>query len=463
MAKPKRMPFSFPEHTYFVTSKCWGGQHLLQSERNARLLLDTIFKYREQGKYLLHAFVIMPDHMHVLLSPLEITLERAVQLIKGGYSYRVSKELGSRRELWQRGFSDHRIRDRDDFQNHIGYIHRNPVKRGLCVSPEQFSYSSANGTLELDPLPQWLKPDANSVVAARINSCPDNRAYRRDKDRNATVFSASRSSEQEKFGLSTTLDIPVIDNLIRDTPFHGKLHYFERTESTNVTANIEALGGVEEGSVYIADAQTGGRGRGGHSWHSEPGAGIYLSAVLRPRLLPTDLLWFSLAAGLAVRTAVEEVTSLVPDLRWPNDLLLHKKKFCGILTEMNAEPTRTRFVVVGIGMNVNHDGFPSELQAVATSLRLETGREYQREPLIGALLRALHNEYTGLAVEGGPASIRRRFEAASSSARGKRVHVEEGDYTGTTEGLDDRGFLRVRTETGLRTVLSGGVREIAPA
>jgi REP-associated tyrosine transposase len=159
MSIPKRAPFAWPDQTYFVTSKCFGGQHLLQSERCAGLLIDTLYRYREQSKYVLHAFVVMPDHMHALLSPIEITLERAMQLIKGGYSYRLSKELGIAREAWQRGFSDHRIRDVADYRVHLAYINNNPVKRGLCVSPELFPYSSANGKFNLDCLPQWLKPE----------------------------------------------------------------------------------------------------------------------------------------------------------------------------------------------------------------------------------------------------------------------------------------------------------------
>ena len=158
MSIPKRAPFAWPDQTYFVTSKCFGGQHLLQSERCATLFIDTLYRYREQGKYALHAFVVMPDHIHAILSPIEITLERAMQLIKGGYSYRLLKELGLKHEAWQRGFSDHRIRDVGDYRIHLNYVHNNPVKRGLCASPELFAYSSANGKFELDTLPQWLKP-----------------------------------------------------------------------------------------------------------------------------------------------------------------------------------------------------------------------------------------------------------------------------------------------------------------
>ena len=136
----------------------------------------------------------------------------------------------------------------------------------------------------------------------------------------------------------------------------------------------EADEGAPEGMVYLADEQTAGRGRGAHSWHSARGAGLYVSVLLRPRVAPADILWLSLAAGLAVREAVRQVTSLEADIRWPNDLLFGKKKFCGILTELNAEVTRVRHAVVGIGINVHQESFPGELGLIASSLRSETGR-----------------------------------------------------------------------------------------
>lgn len=255
--------------------------------------------------------------------------------------------------------------------------------------------------------------------------------------------------------------------LAKGTIFAERLHHYFRIGSTNAEAMNAAAYGEPEGSVFIAEEQTAGRGRGGHSWLSEKSAGVYCSVVLRPEISPADTLAISLAAGLAVRAAVQEVTSLVADLRWPNDVLLAGKKFCGILIEMNAEPTRVRYLVLGIGLNVNQSSFPSALENEATSLRLETGRAWSRVELAAALLKSLHREYRTLAAGRGAhagkpiAEIIRCFEDASSSSRGRQVRVEEeGGYEGVTEGLDANGFLRVRTATGLRTVISGGVREI---
>jgi len=169
----------------------------------------------------------------------------------------------------------------------------------------------------------------------------------------------------------------------------------------------------------------------------------------------------TLAAGLAVHSVVQEIDARVlPDLKWPNDVLINEKKFCGILTEMNAEITRVRYIVVGLGINVNQSTFPTDLQAIATSLRLATGTEWSRLELCAALLKSLDREYRGLLENPeAAASILRRFQERSSSVRGRQVEIEEhADLKGVSEGLDSRGFLQVRTAQGIRTVLSGTVR-----
>ncbi|HEV2272753.1 MAG TPA: biotin--[acetyl-CoA-carboxylase] ligase [Acidobacteriaceae bacterium] len=257
-------------------------------------------------------------------------------------------------------------------------------------------------------------------------------------------------------------DLPALDAALVSAPFAGKIRYFASLPSTNLLAMQEAEQGAPEGTVYLADEQTAGRGRGGHTWHSLPGSGLYVTVLLRPRIAPADVLWLSLAAGLAVRQAVQQVTSLEADIRWPNDLLFGKKKFCGVLTELNAEVTRVRHAVIGIGINVHQERFPEDLASTATSLQIETGRSWARQDLLLALLQSLHQEALWLDenTAGAASGILNRLEASSSWIRGKRVHVEETEgYTGTTAGLDTRGFLRVQTAGGLRTVLSGGVRE----
>jgi BirA family transcriptional regulator, biotin operon repressor / biotin---[acetyl-CoA-carboxylase] ligase len=252
----------------------------------------------------------------------------------------------------------------------------------------------------------------------------------------------------------------MLSPLVKGTIFAKHIHHYYKADSTNSTAMQSASEGAPEGSVFLAEEQLAGRGRGAHTWHSARSIGIYCSAVLRPPMPPSDALIFSLAAGLAVRSAVTEIAPhLNPDLKWPNDLLLDGKKFCGILTEMNAEATRVRHLVVGIGINVNQTKFPADLRETATSLRIETGSEWSRVELCAALLRALDREYKSLTQPGARAAILQNFEQSSSSAKGTHIRVEEnGELSGVTEGLDDRGFLQVRTSAGLKTVISGTVR-----
>ena len=242
-----------------------------------------------------------------------------------------------------------------------------------------------------------------------------------------------------------------------------QINHYYKIGSTNSEAMRSASEGAPEGSVFLAEEQLAGRGRGANAWHSARSTGIYCSVILRPAMPPSDALIFSLAAGLAIRAAVAEIApQLLVDLKWPNDLLLGGKKFCGILTEMNAEATRVRHLVVGVGINVNQLKFPAELREIATSLRIETGTEWSRVELCAALLKSLDREYRSLIEDAGARdAILRRFEDSSSSVRGRKVKIEENpDLAGVTEGLDERGFLRIRTAEGLKTVLSGTVRTI---
>ncbi len=159
MAKPPKDRSSSPLYTYFITANAWNGHALFQSERVVKLFLETIFDYRRQGKLRVHDFVVMRNHFHMILTPGEgVTLERVVQFIRGGFSFRAGKELGIKTEIWQRGYVDHRIRDAKDYEHHREYIRMNPVQAHLAEAPEEYPYSSAHGGFELDPVPQGLKP-----------------------------------------------------------------------------------------------------------------------------------------------------------------------------------------------------------------------------------------------------------------------------------------------------------------
>ena len=144
--------------TFFVTSSIQGKRSLLQSDRSARLFIEVVYEYRGQSKCQLHEFVVMPDHFHLLLTVGEISVERAVQLVKGGFAYRAGKTLGFKAPVWQKGFSEVRVIDGKAYENQRRYIHNNPVERHLAVRAEEYPYSSAHSGFELDPPPQGLKP-----------------------------------------------------------------------------------------------------------------------------------------------------------------------------------------------------------------------------------------------------------------------------------------------------------------
>ena len=168
--RPKREHATNTGQTYMVTSSTWEKRALFGNERWAKSLIETLYHYRGSA-YLLHEFVIMPDHIHVLLTPLT-SLEKAVQFIKGGFSYRAKKELGSNMEVWQKGFQDHRVRDAVDYDNHVTYIRENPVRKHLCDRAQEYPYSSAHAGFQLDGVAQGLKPRAFGAAVGAPEGAP---------------------------------------------------------------------------------------------------------------------------------------------------------------------------------------------------------------------------------------------------------------------------------------------------
>ncbi|MBV8844405.1 MAG: biotin--[acetyl-CoA-carboxylase] ligase [Bryobacterales bacterium] len=233
-----------------------------------------------------------------------------------------------------------------------------------------------------------------------------------------------------------------------------RIERFERVDSTMTIAAKLAAEGCAGGTIVIADEQTAGIGRHGHSWVSEKGTGLYASMVLRLPVEARALPVVMLALGLAARDAIIELTTLVPDLRWPNDILIAGKKSAGILAQLEGDA-----IIAGIGINIAQTHFPPGLETPATSLVLE-GARVDREELLAALAGAV-DRYCAILVDEGAGAIVRIFEASSSYARGRRVRVQQTNSAieGVTEGLDESGFLMVRQDDGnITTVLAGGVR-----
>ena len=246
---------------------------------------------------------------------------------------------------------------------------------------------------------------------------------------------------------------------IAGTVFAGKLHYSAVTGSTNSDAIAAARRGAPHGSVFFADEQNAGRGRGDHGWHSAAGEGLYVSTLLRPQVTSDRLPLIPLASGLAAAEAIGAVTSLAVDLRWPNDLLIGPRKTGGILVEAHSEGSSASFAVVGIGINVHQQSFSPDLNTPATSLDLEAGRRISRQALLVALLKSLERETNAIAEERAAALIAARVERVSTWIRGKSVEVHGPQAcSGVTAGLDEHGFLLVYTDTGTITVQTGGIR-----
>ena len=254
-------------------------------------------------------------------------------------------------------------------------------------------------------------------------------------------------------------DLAALQTALAGTVFADNLHFLPVTDSTNADALEAARGGAPHGSVYFTDEQLAGRGRGGHNWQSPAGDGLYVSLLLRPAIPAARLPLLPLAAGLAAAEAIRTVAGLTVDLRWPNDLLIGERKAGGILVESKIEGQMAGFAVVGIGINVHQRAFDPGLSTPATSLDLEGGRQIPRQPLLVCLLKSLEREALGLSDPGALATIPARVEKASTWIRGRRVEVHGPQAcTGITAGLDDNGFLLVRTEDGMVTVQTGGIR-----
>jgi BirA family transcriptional regulator, biotin operon repressor / biotin---[acetyl-CoA-carboxylase] ligase len=251
----------------------------------------------------------------------------------------------------------------------------------------------------------------------------------------------------------------VVEPLLTTRRCGREVRYLERVGSTNDAAAAWARAGAPEGAVVLAETQERGRGRVGRPWHSPPGENLYLSLVLRPARPPHELPPLTLAAGLAVFD-VCAARGLEPELKWPNDVLLHGKKVAGVLTEMSSEAERVLHVVLGIGLNVNGTRFPADLRARATSLRLATGRDappLARAAVLADLLLRLEARYDEF-LAGGPAAVVAAFRA-HWGGRGRAVRVQAGDTVlrGVAQDVDDGGALLVARGRTIDRVLSGEV------
>lgn len=236
------------------------------------------------------------------------------------------------------------------------------------------------------------------------------------------------------------------------------------TASTNADAFRMAEAGADEGTVIIADAQSGGKGRMGRVWSSPPGINLYCSVVLRPTVKPYEAAQLTFLSAVAVARAIEQTTQLKPEIKWPNDVLIQGRKVAGLLNEMSAETDGINFVILGIGVNLNMTAaqFPADLRTPATSLLLEQGRPVSRAQFAAAMLDELDRLYDAFLTHGfGP--VREEWQLRCN-ANGREVSVSDGGaetLRGMFEGLDGDGAMLVRLPGGmLERILCGDVRVI---
>ncbi|HBY63579.1 MAG TPA: biotin--[acetyl-CoA-carboxylase] ligase [Solibacterales bacterium] len=249
------------------------------------------------------------------------------------------------------------------------------------------------------------------------------------------------------------LDVPFLQAKLANR----QVQWLESVDSTMYAASRLAAAGAPSGSVVGAEEQTGGQGRFGRTWCSEKETGLYFTVVLRLPLEPRHVPVVTLALGLAVSDTLRLLAGVPADLRWPNDVMLNGRKCAGILTHFD-----NGAVLAGIGLNVNQQSFPPDIAPLATSLRIETGREHAREPLLVYLLGAI-DSFSRVLTTSGVEPILQMFENSSSYVRGRRVAVDqaEGTITGTTAGLTPGGFLQLTKDSGETvTILAGGVRPL---
>lgn len=247
---------------------------------------------------------------------------------------------------------------------------------------------------------------------------------------------------------------------LKRNAFVAELHCFEAVDSTNTVASQLALAGAREGVVVVADAQLKGRGRLERAWHSPPGANLYISTILRPKIEPAMAPQITLMAGVAVAELFSACCPGAVSIKWPNDVLLRGKKACGILTEMRAAAGRIDFIVLGMGLNVNMnpEDFDPVLRETATSLKIQTGREHDRPDVMSRLFESIEKWYMIFLREGFAGLRETWLGYARLLGRTIRVAYKDEFQTGVVTGIDDSGAILISDERGaVLKVIAGDI------
>lgn len=260
-----------------------------------------------------------------------------------------------------------------------------------------------------------------------------------------------------------TISASSIQQYLKTENYGRTIHYLASCSSTQIIAHEEAQNDAPDGTIVIADEQTAGKGRLSRPWSSVAGKGIWMSVITRPHLSPQQAPQLTLVAAVAIVRAIEELTSVTPTIKWPNDILVNGNKMTGILTELQADPDRVKAVILGIGMNVNQElkDFPEELRMIATSLRIEEKHPVNRAELVAKILEYLEY-YITMYVDKGFAPLKLLWESYADSI-GKRIRIStlKETYEATAKGISEDGRLEVELDDGsIRGIYSADIHII---
>ena len=247
-----------------------------------------------------------------------------------------------------------------------------------------------------------------------------------------------------------TLEPLAIQTGLKTKHIGRNIEYVESCSSTQIIAHKLAQEGAPDGSVVLTETQTAGRGRMARKWDSAAGKGVWMSVILRPDVVPQKAPQFTLVTAVAVVRAIEEVTKLQPKIKWPNDILLNGKKCTGILTELQSDADGIQALIIGIGLNINQEltDFDPEIQAIATSLKMESGDTVSRQKLVQSLLYYLEI-YTQMYIEEGFGLLKVMWESYSTTiGHPVRARMTNQTLEGIAEGITEDGVLQLRTADG---------------
>ncbi|QXM07256.1 biotin--[acetyl-CoA-carboxylase] ligase [Crassaminicella indica] len=258
-----------------------------------------------------------------------------------------------------------------------------------------------------------------------------------------------------------TLDADVLEIELASKNIGSKIYHFESIDSTNNMAKKMASEGAAEGTIIIAEEQTGGRGRLGRTWVSPKGTGIWMSIILRPNIAPTEAAKITQITAAAVASGLRKIIGEDVGIKWPNDIIIHRKKVCGILTELSAELNSVNYIVVGIGINVNMDtkDFPEEVRRIATSIKACVGRTVSRKNIVKEILHSFEELYSDFTYN---KNIKKSIEICKkySVTLGKEVKIKNKEKEVVAKAIDltEDGQLLIKNQSGvIEKVFSGEV------